>query len=58
MAPSTAVPETLPKPVAKLSKPPVEDEPSLNDHERSTIAFVDKYSAPDVHINGQHGTVW
>lgn len=54
MAPSTAVPEPLPEPVAKLSKLPVEDESSLNEHER----FVDKYSAPDVYINGQHGTFW
>jgi hypothetical protein len=55
MAPSTAFPEPFPEPVAKPSKPPVE---RLNEHEGSEIAFIDKYSAPDVYINGQHDTLW
>jgi 2,4'-dihydroxyacetophenone dioxygenase len=55
MAPSTVVPEPFLEPVVKPSKPPAKE---LNEHESSESAFIDKYSAPDVYINGQRDTFW
>lgn len=58
MAPSTATPDLVPEPVSKLPERPRADGSALNEHERSEIAFVDKYSAPDVYINGKNDTLW
>ena len=58
MAPSTIIPDLVPEPVAKLPEQPRTDESSLKEHERAEIAFVDKYSAPDVYINGNSDTLW
>ena len=58
MAPSTTTPDLVPEPVSKLPERPKEDGSSLNEHERAEIAFVDKYSAPDVYINGEKDTLW
>jgi 2,4'-dihydroxyacetophenone dioxygenase len=58
MAPSTTIPDLAPEPVSEFPERPGADGLSLNEHERSGIAFVDKYSAPDVYINGKNDTLW
>merc|ERR1712000_310443 len=58
MAPSTITPDLVPEPVSKLPERPRADGSALNEHERAEIAFVDKYSAPDVYINGKNDTLW
>jgi 2,4'-dihydroxyacetophenone dioxygenase len=58
MAPSTAPPDLVPEPVSKLPQRPREDGSALTEHERSEIAFVDRYSAPDVYINEKNDTLW
>lgn len=58
MAPSTTTPDLVPEPVSKLPERPKEDGSALNEHERDELAFVDKYSAPDVYINAKTDTLW
>jgi hypothetical protein len=58
MAHSTTTPDLVPEPVSKLAERPKADGSALNEHERSEIAFVDKYSAPDIYINGKNDTLW
>jgi hypothetical protein len=58
MAPSTTTADLVPEPVSKLPERPKEDGSILNEHERSELAFVDKYSAPDVYINEKNDTLW
>jgi hypothetical protein len=58
MAPSTITPDLVPEPVSKPSEGLKDDGSSLNEQERAEIAFVDKYSAPDVYINGDNDTLW
>ncbi|KAF5581282.1 chrR cupin-like domain protein [Fusarium tjaetaba] len=58
MAPSTTTPDLVPEPVSKLPERPKEDGSALNEHEREELAFVDKYSAPDVYINAKTDTLW
>lgn len=64
MAPaSTSSPDLVPDPVAKLAASgaalSVNDDGSvLNAHERAELAFVDKYSAPDVYIKENEDTIW
>ncbi|KAL6885763.1 hypothetical protein GGI43DRAFT_418913 [Trichoderma evansii] len=58
MAHSTTTLDLVPEPVSKLPERPKADGSALNEHERSEIAFVDKYSAPDVYINEKNDTLW
>lgn len=58
MAPSTTISDPAPEPVSEFTKAPGADGSSLNERERSEIAFVDKHSAPDVYINGKDDTLW
>ena len=60
MAPSTTqdlVPEPVASGQAKLAERP-KDGTALNDQEREELAFVDKYSAPDIYINSKSDTLW
>jgi hypothetical protein len=60
MAPSTTQ-DLVPEPVAsqqtKLAERP-KDGSALNEQEREELAFVDKYSAPDIYINSKSDTLW
>jgi 2,4'-dihydroxyacetophenone dioxygenase len=58
MSPSTTNPELVPEPVSKTDEKSGANGSSLTEHERAEIAFVDKYSAPDVYINGKTETLW
>lgn len=55
---STTTRDLVPEPPSKVNERPSADGSALNEHERSEIAFVDKYSAPDVYINGKSDTLW
>lgn len=53
--------DVAPTPVSqetKLPERPKEDISVLNEAERAELAFTDKYSAPDVFINGKKDTLW
>lgn len=58
MPPSTTNPELVPEPISKTAEQSGANGSSLNEHECDEIAFVDKYSAPDVYINGKTETLW
>lgn len=58
MAPSTTAPDLVPEPPSKANEQPSSNGSALSEHERAEIAFVDKYSAPDVYINGKTDTLW
>lgn len=58
MAPSTTAQEYVAEPTSKLPERPKEDGSILNEQERAELAFVDKFSAPDVYINGKDDTLW
>jgi 2,4'-dihydroxyacetophenone dioxygenase len=58
MAPSTTTQEHVSEPASKVSEEPKEVGSALNEEERAELAFVDKYSAPDVYINAEKDTLW
>ncbi|KAJ4244038.1 hypothetical protein NW762_014651 [Fusarium torreyae] len=61
MAPAKTEDVTPAAPVSqetKLPERPKEDGSILNEAERAELAFTDKYSAPDVFINGKTDTLW
>jgi hypothetical protein len=55
---TTTTLDLIPEPVFKLPERPKGDGSALTEHERSEIAFVDKYSAPDVYISEKNDTLW
>lgn len=54
----TTTPDLIPKPVSKLLERPKANRSALNKHKRSKIAFINKYSAPNIYINKKNNTLW
>lgn len=58
MAYFTTTLDLVPKPVFKLLKQPKADRSALNKHKHFKIAFINKYSAPNIYINKKNNTLW
>ncbi|KAF4457590.1 chrR cupin-like domain-containing [Fusarium albosuccineum] len=56
----TSAPPQIPGGASKTTELPVhpKEESVLTEADRAEIAFTDKYSAPDVYINGKTDTLW